>query len=94
MTSVDQRPHAVRFNLLAHLCYALGDQQECGSMLVHPRRSETVLWVPYPARPGRRLGVGAVDHRGHWTFTFGDQWSPAGNMAEAAARIAWAVRTR
>ncbi|QKG25580.1 hypothetical protein ACTIVE_7232 [Actinomadura verrucosospora] len=63
-------------------------------MLVHPSRGEAVLWVPERGRPGKSLGVAAVDHRGRWVYTFGHQWSAAGNVAEAAARVAWAVNTR
>jgi hypothetical protein len=92
--SADRQPHAVRFGLLSDLCYALGEQQKCTSMLVHPRHGEAVLWVPYPARPRQRLGVAAVDYRGRWLYTFGGQWSLAGNVGETAAWIAWAVSAR
>lgn len=92
--SADQRPHVVRFSLLADLCLKLGERQQCASMLVHPSRGEAVLWVPGRAWPRRWLGVAAVDHRGRWLYAFGDQWSMAGDVAEAAARVAWTVRAR
>ncbi|CNE21753.1 Uncharacterised protein [Mycobacterium tuberculosis] len=92
--SADQRPHAVRFSLLADLCYKLGERQQCTSMLVHPRAGETVLWVPQQAWPRQWLGVAAVDHRGRWLYTFGNQWSRVGDVAETAARVAWAAGVR
>ena len=92
--AADQRPHAVRFSLLADLCYKLGESQQCTSMLVHPSRGEAVLWVPERAWPRTWLGVAAIDHRGRWLYAFGRQWCPAGNVADTAARVAWAVRAR
>lgn len=94
MLSADQRPHGVRFGLLADLCYKLGERQRCTSMLVHPKAGETVLWVPEPAWPRKWLGVAAVDHRGRWIYTFGGQWCVAGEVAETAARVAWTVGAR
>ncbi|MFI0355455.1 hypothetical protein [Actinomadura sp. 9N407] len=91
--STDLRPHEVRFGLLAHLCYKLGERQDRTSILVHPQRGEPVLWVPYAGGP-RRLGVGAVDHLGRWLYTYGNQWSVAGDVAGTAARIARAVDGR
>lgn len=91
--SADQRPHTVRFGLLADLCFKLGERQ-CASMLVHPTRGEAVLWVPERAWPRRWLGVAAIDHRGRWLYTFGNQWSMAGDVSEAAARVARAVDPR
>lgn len=92
--SADQRPHAVRFSLLADLSYKLGERQHCASMLVHPRTGESVLWVPERAWPRKWLGVAAVDHRGRWLYTYGNQWSMAGDVAETAARVAWTVGAR
>ncbi|MFC5744584.1 hypothetical protein [Actinomadura rugatobispora] len=91
--TADTRPHAVRFGLLAHLCFKLKERQGCGSLLVHPRQGEAVLYVPYTERQGR-LGVAAVDHRGRWLYAFGDQWNVAGDVAGTAAAIAWAVGLR
>lgn len=91
--SADQRPHAVRFSLLADLSYKLGERQQCTSMLVHPSRGEAVLWVPERAWPRKWLGVAAVDHRGRWLYAF-DGRCMAGDVAETAARVAWAVRAR
>jgi hypothetical protein len=92
--TADTRPHAVRFGLLAQLCFKLKERQGCGSLLVHPRHGEAVLYVPYAERPGRRLGVAAVDHHGRWLYAFGDQWNVAGDVAGTAAAIAWAVGWR
>ncbi|MFI0445129.1 hypothetical protein [Actinomadura sp. 6N118] len=88
-----QHPHALRFRLLVDLCYALGEQG-CASMLFNPLRGETALYVPYPDRPRQRLGVGAIEDRGRWMFTYGREWSLADNADETAARIVAAVRTR
>ncbi|GAA4240861.1 hypothetical protein GCM10022254_67300 [Actinomadura meridiana] len=92
MGSTDQGPHEVRFGLLADLCFMLGERQRCTSMLVHPRAGESVLWVR--AWPSRWLGVAAVDHRGRWLYTFGGQWSMAGDATETAARVAWTAGVR
>ncbi|URM99442.1 hypothetical protein LUW76_36850 [Actinomadura madurae] len=92
--SADQRPHAVRFSLLADLCFKLGERQQCASMLVHPTRGEAVLWVPERAWPRRWLAVTAIDHRGRWLYIFGGQWSMAGDVAETAARVARAAGVR
>lgn len=89
--STDQRPHAVRFSLLADLCYQLGERRHCASMLVHPREGESVLWVPKPASPRQWLGVAAIDYRGRWLYTYGNRWSMAADVAETAARVAWTV---
>lgn len=80
-------PHAVRFGLLTDLCFALGERG-CTSMLIHPSLGEAVLWVPYRRRPRERLGVGAVEAGDRWLYTWARQWSVAGDVQDAAARIA------
>ncbi|WP_157610410.1 hypothetical protein [Spirillospora albida] len=73
------------------MCYELREREGCASLLQNPRRGESVLWVPYPARPGARLGVAAVDHHGRWLYAFGDQCTGAADVPGVAARIAWTV---
>ncbi|MFI0411102.1 hypothetical protein [Actinomadura sp. 3N508] len=55
MLSTDQRPHEVRFSLLADLYYKLGERERCTSMLVRPTEGESVLWAP--ALVARTAGV-------------------------------------
>ncbi|WP_165964008.1 hypothetical protein [Actinomadura sp. KC216] len=55
MLSTDQRPHEVRFSLLADLYLKLGDRELGTSMLVHPTDGESVLWVA--GRGLRTVGV-------------------------------------
>ncbi|HEX6468949.1 MAG TPA: hypothetical protein VF069_07605 [Streptosporangiaceae bacterium] len=77
-----------RFRLLVGLSWALRQERRTSTVVV-PYMGETVLYVSFPQRPGRRLAVGAAQYMGGWLFTWGrDGQANADRIDQAARTIA------